>query len=72
MSPRGCLYCNGLMWEQHEVSAGYHEVCQLKVSQCIPMGGHYWDSPPVGKQFRCNECGALGVKNLPETNEKMA
>lgn len=60
MTPRGCLYCNGLMWEQHEVSAGYHEVCQLKVSQCVPMGGHYWDKPVVGSRNNCTNCGYKG------------
>lgn len=70
MTPRGCEYCNGLMWEQHEISAGHHEVCAIKANQCLNNGGHYWDSPPPGFQYKCDHCGARGVKNLPAVDEK--
>lgn len=37
--------------------------------QCLAAGGHYWDEPEPGENYRCTRCPTVGARNWPTINE---
>lgn len=40
-----------------------------QIDACLTDGGHYWDEPQLGDNYRCTRCPMIGARNWPTINE---